>query len=157
MLGARPGQSVNRFFGSVFWFFYNFGFWKTVTEIFCGKSKTGPSVNRFFRFGFRFNRKNRLPGTGEWRAMPAAGLAAGGEWQLASHQLQATRGRLPGPGEWRAVPACCRAGFRLDVDDGLVGGGRPAAAGHWWRTVAARRPGGEPVTRQDSKRVATLG
>jgi hypothetical protein len=56
----RPGQSVNRFFGSVFQFFYKFGFWKTVTETFCGKSKTEPSVNRIFRFGFLFNRKNRI-------------------------------------------------------------------------------------------------
>jgi hypothetical protein len=45
------------FFGSVFSVFYKFGFWKTVTETFCGKSKTESSVNQIFQFGFRFNRK----------------------------------------------------------------------------------------------------
>jgi hypothetical protein len=145
----------------VFRFFYNFGFWKTVTKIFYGKSKTGPSVNRFFRFGFWFNRKNRLPGTASCEPcwLQAAGLAAGGEWQLASHQLQA------GVADCLALVSgerCRRATVlvssgRLDVDGGLVGGGRPAAAGHWWRAVAARRPGGEPVTRQDSRRAAALG
>jgi hypothetical protein len=55
----RPGQSVNRCFSVRFFsVFYKFGFWKTVTETFCGKSKTESSVNRIFQFGFRFNRKN---------------------------------------------------------------------------------------------------
>jgi hypothetical protein len=95
--------------------------------------------------------------SGEPCRLQAAGLAAGGEWRLTSHQLQAGVADCPALASGASVLPCWLSSGRLDVDGGLVGGGRPAAAGHWWRAVAARRPGGEPVTQQDGKRAATLG
>jgi hypothetical protein len=101
------------FFGSVYRFFYKFGFWKTVTETLCGKVKTEPSVNRIFRFGFRFNRKNRMrtcSGT-RWPGgcgpavpggEPAILVAAGGGLSLVGGGTRCHGGRLatrrPGTG-----------------------------------------------------------
>jgi hypothetical protein len=107
--GLGLGNRLTDVFRFGFSVFYKFGFWKTVTETFCGKSKIESSVNRIFRFGFRFNRKNRIQKlasgkpcqlqAGRWRVAMAdcptlasgepcrlqtAGLAAGGEWRLAS-------------------------------------------------------------------------
>jgi hypothetical protein len=81
--------------------FYDFGFWKTVTETFCGKSKTESSVNRIFRFGFRFNRKNRIQKLASGEPCRLLG------WPLASGDGRLAMADCPA---WRVAS---RAGCRL--------------------------------------------